>query len=77
MYWVRHEFLLTFEFAAIFLFDFYRQTIKGEKYAQDKEKKKKTQKMRFFIILGNFFGPKMGTLNLIRALMYWPKSVRL
>ncbi len=41
MYYVRHEFLLTFEFAAIFLFEFYRQTINRKKYAQDKDKKEK------------------------------------
>ncbi len=74
---MRHEFLLTFEFATIFLFEFYRQTVNGKKYAQDKDKKEKHPKKGFFFILGNFFGPKMGTLNLIRALMYWPKLVRL
>ena len=76
-YWVRHEFLLTFEFAAIFLFELYRQTIKGKKYAQDKDKTEKTPKSEVFSFLGNFFEPKMGTLKTIRAFMYWPKSVRL
>ncbi len=45
LYRVFSEFLYTFVFAAIFLFEFYRRTIKGKKYAPDKvEKRKKTHK---------------------------------
>ena len=40
-YRVFSEFLYTFVFAAIFLFEFYRRTIKGKKYAPDKVEKRK------------------------------------
>ncbi len=57
------------------LFKIYRQIIKGKKYAQDQDKKEKTQKERVLIIFGHIFEPKMVTLKTIHALMYWPKSV--
>ncbi len=41
LYRVFSEFLYTFVFAAIFLFEFYRRTIKGKKYAPDKVEKRK------------------------------------
>ncbi len=66
---MRHEFFDIFKFAAIPLFELYRWTINGKKYAQDKEKKEKTQKSEgFFLFFGTFFGgPKEASPNDPRA----------
>ncbi len=69
------EFLYVFKFAAIFLFEFFCQTIKEKTHAQNKEKKEKNPKSEILSFLGNFFEAKMGTLKTIRAFMPWPKSL--
>ncbi len=58
---MRHEFFDIFKFAAIPLFALYRRTINGKKYAQDKEKTRKSEV--FFCFLAPFLGPKEASPN--------------
>ena len=53
------------------------QTIRGEYTQKTKIQKVKYPKMGLKMIFGYLIGPKMRTLQTIRALMNWLKSVRL
>ena len=74
-YWVRHEFLPIFEFAAIFLPLFLSSNDRKQKSVVNKDKKEKKPKSETLLFLGTFYESKMRPLQTIRALMYWPKPV--